>query len=197
MKKKTTEQFIKEAKAIHGDKYDYSKVNYKGCFEKVCIICPIHGEFWQTPAMHLSGQGCSKCCGRKRKTKEEFIEDAKKVHGNKYDYSKVNYVNNKTKVIITCPIHGDFLQRPDRHLFGCGCNKCGYDNTAEKCKTSLEDFIKRAKEIHGDKYDYSKVVYVNNHTKVCIICPIHGEFWQTPRTHLMGRGCPICNESHL
>jgi rubrerythrin len=121
-------------------------------------------------------------------TKDDFIRSARKVHGDKYDYSKVVYKNNKTDVCIICPIHGEFYQTPNSHLKGRGCPICGGTK-----KSTKEDFIIKAKQVHGDKYDYSKVVYVNNQIKVCIICPIHGEFYQTPKNHLSGQGCPKCS----
>jgi hypothetical protein len=129
-------------------------------------------------------------------TKEEFIEKARRVHGDKFDYSKVNYTNNKTPVIITCPDHGDFLQRPDRHLFGAGCPECGKESNGEKHRLSPEEFIKRAKEIHDNKYDYSKVNYINMGTTVIITCPKHGDYETTPSSHIYSKvGCPKCSES--
>jgi len=122
-----------------------------------------------------------------RKTTEQFIEEARQVHGDKYDYSKVEYVNSATKVCIVCPEHGEFWQRAGEHLKGKGCIKC-----AKHYKPTTEEFIEKARKAHGDKYDYSKVEYVNNKTKVCIICPEHGEFWQKPNNHLSGQGCPFC-----
>ena len=187
----TTEIFIERARKVHGEKYDYSKVEYVNAYTKVCIICPIHGEFWQRPSSHLRGQGCSKCGELKKGkynlgNKSDFIERAKKVHGDKYDYSKVEYIDTKTKVCIICPIHGEFWQRPGSHLSGRGCNLCS------KPVYDTESFIKESKKKHGDKYDYSKVEYIDAKTKVCIICPIHGEFWITPNNHLRGRGCYKC-----
>lgn len=190
--KSGTKEFIEKAKQIHGDKYDYSKVNYINNCTKVCIICPKHGEFWQTPNDHLSGYGCGECGGTKKMSTEKFIEKARKIHGGKYDYSKVEYVNNKTKVCIICPEHGEFLMNPNDHLCGHGCPNCGGAK-----KLSKKDFIEKAMKVHDDKYDYSKVEYINNKTKICIICPEHGEFWQTPNGHLNGQGCPNCKESHL
>ena len=192
-----TKEFIEKARKVHGEKYDYSKVEYKNTRTKVCIICHIHGEFWQTPNDHLNGQGCKKCGDRNKKEKqlsstEEFIEKARKVHGDKYDYSKVEYRGSYEKVHIICPIHGEFLQTPITHLKSYGCPKCALEGRQEKRKLGKDEFIKRAKEIHGDFYDYSKVEYVNNQTKVCIICPEHGEFWQTPHNHLRGQGCFEC-----
>ena len=107
MKRLTTEEFIEKARAIHGDKYDYSKVVYKTSQEKVIIVCPKHGEFLQRPNCHLNGAGCPKCCNNTKKTAESFIEDARAIHGDKYDYSKVEYVNNKIPVCIICPKHGE------------------------------------------------------------------------------------------
>ena len=190
--RKTINEFLKEAKRIHGDKYDYSKVEYMNTHSKICITCPEHGEFWQTPNRHLAGDGCPKCSGRNRTT-EEFIKIAQKIHGDKYDYSKVEYKTVGKKVCITCPEHGEFWQTPHSHLQGNNCPKCAH----QSYKHTKESFVKEAQKIHGDKYDYSKVEYVNNHTNVRIICPEHGEFWQTPNSHLCGRGCPKCKESHL
>jgi hypothetical protein len=192
----TTESFIEKAKVIHKDKFDYSKVNYVNNSTKVCIICPVHGEFWQTPHSHLSGRGCNLCSKPIHDT-ESFIEEAKKVHGDKYDYSKVNYVNGHTKVCIICPVHGEFWQTPNNHVRNRNCPKCGQIATHDKQALTTEQFIAKAKEVHGEKYDYSNVKYVNNHTEVCIICHEHGEFWQKPMKHLVGHGCIKCGESKL
>ena len=194
-RRKVKEEFIRESKEIHGDKYDYSKVEYKNATTKVIIICPIHGDFLQTPDKHLRGQGCKICGGNKQLTKEEFIEKARKIHGDKYDYSNVNYINMKTKVIITCPKHGDFPQTPNKHLSGRGCRECQYEKVSELHKLDTKEFIKRAREIHGDKYDYSKVKYVGYDNEVIIICPKHCGFKQTPHVHFLGSGCPKCNSS--
>ena len=126
------------------------------------------------------------------KTKD-FIKKAIKIHGNRYDYSKVNYIDTNTKVCIICPIHGEFWQTPHNHLRGRKCKKCYFDS--EKLNTI--SFIEKAKKVHGDKYDYSKVEYIDSKTKVCIICPKHGEFLQAPNKHLLGQGCPLCSESKL
>ena len=191
------DEFIKKAKEKHGYKYDYSKVEYINNKTKVCIICPEHGEFWQTPHNHLKGYGCSKCSGNYLHTLNEFIEKSKEIHGDKYGYSKVDYINALTKVCIVCSEHGDFWQTPHNHLKGQGCPKCFYTKNSEEKKLTLEIFIEKAKEIHGDKYDYSKVNYKGFHDKVCILCKEHGEFWQTPAHHLSGQGCRKCNESKL
>ena len=197
MKKLTTEEFIEKAIKVHGNKYDYSKVEYVNCSTKVCILCPEHGEFWQTPSEHLSGYGCQYCGKTKKMTTEEFILKAIRVHGKKYDYSKTNYINSKTKVCIICPEHGEFWQTPNMHLQGQGCKKCKNEINSMKRRKTIEQFIEEAKKIHGNKYDYSKIKYINNHTKICIICPEHGEFWQMPYNHLNGDGCSKCVTSIL
>lgn len=197
--------FLKDARRIHGDTYDYSKVKYVNNSTKVTIICPEHGEFEQTPDAHINGkQGCPMCSGRHKKTTEEFINKANLVHNNKYDYSKVVYENNKKKVCIICPEHGEFWQKPLCHLQGQGCPICGRINSNIKRKHSNEEFLKLAKKIHGDKYDYSKTVYNGCRKKVWIICHKkdsfgneHGGFLQSPNTHLNGCGCPKCRNWKL
>ena len=184
-------QFIEKAKKVHGDKYDYSKVEYINSQTKVCIICPEHGEFWQEPSAHVRGHNCPKCSNIKRgdtfrSNGTKFIEQAKNVHGGKYDYSKVEYINSSTKVCIICPNHGEFFILPQNHLLGQGCPKCVGKHL------TTEEIITKFKQVHGDKYDYSKVEYNKMHEKVCIICQEHGEFWQTPSKHINGQECPKC-----
>lgn len=195
MKKfKTTEQFVREANEIHHDKYNYSKVEYTNSKTKVCIICPEHGEFWQEANSHLKGCGCPKCAKVRHSYNnvELFINESIKLHGDKFDYSKVDFSRKNDRIKIICPIHGWFETTPHIHLLGCDCPKC-----VGIAKLSNEEFIEKSKSIHGNKYDYSKVDYKNNRTKVCIICPEHGEFWQTPHNHLIGQGCPKCKERKL
>ena len=173
MKYLTTEQFIKKAKQIHGDKYDYSKVEYINNHTKVCIICPEHGEFWQTPNSHLNGNGCSSCKGLKKLTTKEFIERAKQVHGNKYDYSKTIYVNKRTKVCIICPEHGEFWQTPHNHVYQKqGCPECGKKYAINYNKNDYENFIKTSIERFGNTYSFPLIdkEYENSHSKITIQC---------------------------
>ena len=187
--KYTTQSFIIKSEIIHHSKYDYSLVNYINNRTKVKIICPIHGAFDQIPKTHLEGSGCKICGGKSTLTKDLFIEKSNIIHHSKYDYSLVNYINNRTKVKIICHIHGIFEQLPFSHLSGKNCKLCKF--------LSKNDFIKNSIKIHGDKYDYSLVRYVNNKSKVKIICPTHGAFEQTPNLHMRGTSCKKCINNNI
>lgn len=202
-KRKTINEFVNQARLVHGDEYDYSQVEYKNSHTKVIIKCPIHDKFEQRPHRHLNGDGCKECSKKiigvkNSSTINEFIEKARLVHGDKYDYSQVVYKNNKTKIRILCSIHGEFEQYPTSHLtMRAGCSKCSYERLKiEKIKT-LDDFINQARLVHGDKYDYSQVDYENTNNYVNIFCPKHGLYPQKPYKHLQNQGCPICKESKL
>ena len=188
-----TMSFIQRANLIHNNKYDYSKVDYVNSYTKVCIICPKHGEFWQQPRKHLAGQGCTKCKNLYHYSSDEYITKVNNIHNGKYDYSKTKYINSKSLINVICPEHGEFSIRADHHLIGEGCKKCA---DIEKSKGNIT-FINESRIIHKDKYNYSKVNYINCYTPVCIICPEHGEFWQTPQKHLLGCGCQSCQNSIL
>lgn len=197
-KRLTTEQFIEKARAVHGDKYGYSKVVYVRNTDKIEIVCKEHGSFWQRPNNHLSGWGCIKCGARKQGTGklltlDETIKAFKKTHGDRYDYSKVVYITTKHKVEIGCEAHGSFWQRPNKHKSGAGCPTCANILIKLKNRDTLEQTVDGFKKIHGDRYDYSKVVYVNATTKVEIVCKEHGSFWQLPNSHKSGSGCPKCS----
>jgi len=199
----STEEFIEKAKLVHSEKYDYSKVEYIKNNIKVKIICPIHGEFEQSPANHLLGMNCFKCAQKlnsdlKRISLEEFIMRANKIYSNKYDYSLVSFSKLSEKVIIICPIHGKFTQSANSHLAGHECQKCSMiskyeDYTYIYTYDSKDTFIPKAKQVHNNKYDYSLVDYKNCHTPVKIICPIHGIFEQTPFNHMKSKGCSLCS----
>ena len=175
-KRKSVSDFVLEANTIHNDKYDYSKVIYTNRNTKVIITCPIHGDFEQTPNGHLKGYGCY-ACGRNKtkKTEHEFITKAKAVHGNFYDYSNLNYSGALNPVTIKCPIHGVFDQKASNHLNGSGCKECSLDKISNDFSDNTDTFIKKAKLIHGNKYDYSQVKYINGMTKVKIICHKHAK----------------------
>ena len=136
---KSTQEFINDSKKIHGDKYDYSKVEYINSKTKVCIICPEHGEFWQLPTNHLQGKGCRYCGGTNKSNKIDFINKAYQIHKNKYDYSKIIYTKANKKVTIICPIHGPFQQEANSHLQGHGCPYCNESHLENKIRFILEE----------------------------------------------------------
>ena len=264
MAKLTTEEFINKAKAVHGDRYDYSKVEYVDARTNVCIICKKHGEFWQRPSHHTDGRGCSKCAfevnaakmrfwtkekchevaskyaemktfrteckdaynaamkhkwlkdytwlsykidvskpkkKRQSYTQEEIIEKIRSIFGEHYSYEKVEYKAMKVPITLVCHEkdangveHGEFMMRPDNIFSGKqGCPKCYDDRRSRLQRKPVEKFIEEAKKVHGELYEYHKVEYINTKTEVCIVCKIHGDFWQTPTAHLVGHGCPYCS----
>ena len=190
MKKLTTEEFIIRSKSVHSNLYDYSLTKYINKRTKVIIICPIHGKFEVLPQVHLKGCKCRFCVGNNFKMNNDvFIKKSKEIHGNSYDYSLVEYINNYTKVKIICPLHGVFEQTPNSHLSNKnGCSKCGGTK-----KLTNNEFIEISNKIHNNFFDYSLTNYINNKTKVEIICPIHGVFKQKPINHTsLRQACPKC-----
>jgi hypothetical protein len=194
--KLSTEEFIERAKKVHGEKYSYEKIKYKNARTKVTITCREHGDFLQNPNHHLNGHNCYKCKGDVIIDQNQFIEKAKEIHGNKYDYSKACYINKNTKVTIICPEHGEFRQTSRYHLKGKRCQKCGIIKEHNKTKLTIEQFITKAILIHGDKYNYDKTKYYGGKNKIIIVCKKHGEFRQIPESHLQNKGCPNCNISY-
>ncbi len=193
----TTEEWVTKARKKHGGRYDYSEVEYVNSYTKVKIRCREHGIFEQTPNAHSSrGSNCPKCRNADRfgkswgrRTTEEWISIAKATHGDRYDYSEVDYVNNYTPVKIRCFVHGEFEQRPNAHtVYGHGCPDCSDDSR----RFSNQEIIAQFKEAHGERYDYSKVDYLNDNTKVVITCSVHGDFEQLPYSHKNGNNCPFC-----
>ena len=188
----TNDSFIKKAKDVHGDKYDYSLIDYKDSKTKVSIICKKHGIFYQCTNSHLNGHGCSECSNNLKMTTEKFIEKCDKVHNYKFDYSLVQYENNHIKIKIICPIHGVFDQRASSHKRGVGCKKCS-DESIRYNALDTEKFIEKSKNIHGDKYDYSLSEYTGVFNNIKIICKVHGVFEQLPNNHFKKLGCPKCS----
>jgi len=196
---RNTESFIRDCIAIHGNKYTYEDTEFVKRKDNVEINCVKHGKFEIKADNLLSGKGCMKCAVEKRAdlrrdTTEDFIEKSRKVHGDKYDYSISVYVLDDVPLNIRCPIHGDFSMTPDAHKHSQGCSKCANVSRSKKHSDTLEDFVRKAKLTHGDKYIYSEVDYVGSKSKVKIICPSigHGAFYQQPDNHIEGQGCPIC-----
>lgn len=187
MRKLTQNEFIRLAKEKHGNKYDYSKTAYVNARTPADIICPVHGLFSQTAYKHLSGQGCPKCAKNQLLTKEEWIENARKIHGDKYDYSRCEYKGNHIKTKIICKACGNILfQSPHNHLRR-GCSVC-----SGKHRYTTEEWVRLARKTRGDEYGYLKADYKGANEKICITCKKHGSFWQTPREHIAGNGCPVC-----
>ena len=200
-RKLTKDEFIAKAKAVHGDKYNYNKVDYRSDKEKVIITCPIHGDFEITPHSHKNGHGCDKCAKLKqskerRMTVEEFIARAKQKHGDRYDYSLVEINSNSgSKAEIKCKKCGAvFFQIINNHLRGHGCPECAKRQKSEAQRITKKDFVVKARQKHGDRYDYSLVeINGNNKTKVAIKCNACGAtFFQKINNHLNGQGCPYC-----
>lgn len=211
-KKQTLEEFIKKSNIAHNFKYNYDKSIYINKQTKVIVICPEHGDFEVTPGAHyILKSGCPECAKISRsKTKskglEKFIKQANLKWNSFYNYSKVNYINNYTKVEIICPIHGSFFKDPRSHIdpqrYG-GCQSCSKERLSkiiskvqqQKPKgTNREAFIDYCNGIHNNKYSYDKMNYVNMMTPIEIICPIHGTFTQHPINHYQGKGCPECGK---
>lgn len=264
MKKLTNDEFILKANKIHGQFYNYDFTEYVRNRDKVNIVCPLHGEFFQTPNAHLNGQGCKICGDEKGINKrtlshskfliklkqkqpvlfselkiignytgmnnnilisdnfgllrvtpysllsgckptilsaidktEYYVNKAKYIHNGFYSYEKTMYTSGNSKLIIKCPIHGEFEQIATSHIIGHGCVKCFNEDIRGKSSLLNTDlFCEMANEVHKFLYDYSKVNYTKSVDKVIIICKNHGEFTQTPASHLSGVGCPLCGYMH-
>lgn len=125
-----------------------------------------------------------------------FLEKSNHIHNNKYDYTKSVYKNTYSKIIITCSLHGDFLQTPKNHKNGHGCPKCSIIDRKSKLSNNLFFFIKKSNTIHGDRYDYSKSIYINNRTNLIVTCYKHGDFLITPSHHYIGHGCKHCTNNY-
>lgn len=200
----TFDFFVKEATKVHGDKYFYNESYFNAPDEKrrIIITCKKHGEFKMTPYNHLAGQICHFCREENRKfykleTFEEFLNKAKKMHGDKYIYPPQEYKGSHHKVNIICPKHGEFKQTAIKHYNGQGCPKCSYEKRASDKVSTFENVVERCNSKHLNKYIYDKDTYLNCYTPFKITCPVHGEFWQTPNNHLQGHGCPRCSNSLL
>lgn len=190
MNKKTTKDTVIDFIKVHGDKYDYSKVDYKNAITKVCVVCKIHGPFYITPNSHKNGSGCYRC-GReivensRRKTNEDFISKCVKIHGDKYDYSNTLYNGNLEYVSIICKKHGEFKQQARKHSQGQNCKKCVNEN-------NMVDFVEMCINKYPE-YDYSKVDYKGMFIDVTITCKEHGDFKVKPISfYHKSRGCKKC-----
>lgn len=189
----TLAEFETLARRVHGGKFKY--LSYIAMKEPANIECPVHGIFQQTPQDHLKAvTGCKKCGVEKRSDSSrlstvEALVRCVEVHGGRYDLSKVKYVGASEKIIVVCAEHGEFYPSYSNFVYGkTGCPTC-----AGNQKRTLEEFVRKASDVHGNKYNYSLVNYVNKESVVKIICPEHGEFVKAPNHHLNGSGCQKCS----
>lgn len=205
--KLTREQFVERGNKKYEDAYDYSKVTFVSKKTPVVIGCVKHGEFMKAPSEHLNSKsgGCNACNhlataslqkGTHKYTKDNFIERCMITHRGRYSYSKTNYTHHTAPVTITCLEHGDFEQAPLSHIKGHGCWDCSRAQQKISRTYTTEEFIKRAQEVHGSRYDYSLVVYTKAQSKVRFLCNAHGVFEQIPNDHLRGLGCSKCGTSY-
>lgn len=217
-KKKEQDLLIQQFQDVHHFKYTYDKVVYNGTLKKVIITCSIHGDFRQQPAIHLNGYGCKLCgdksetggiytgketakaCNKFKFTLDTFTDEAVQIHGLIYEYFNLRTENHRTIIDIKCKIHGVFTMQTGHHLQGYGCKKCSVKMKQRRLdmRSNNEEFIKKARKVHGDIYDYSEVDYITaagDGHEVTIICKKHGAFKQKPTDHLAGNGCSKCSRS--
>lgn len=180
--------FVEKARAVHGDRYLYDRVEYTGSDGKVEVGCREHGYFFQRAVNHLSGGNCPKCNKYSTKDLEYYLTRAREIHGDTYDYSQATYSRTIDETTFICPTHGEFRQTWHNHVhLKHGCQKCGSGHN----KFTHEGFVGRARDVHGDTYEYISQ-YINAHTPLEIRCKHHGVFTQRPYSHLGGQGCPSC-----
>lgn len=188
------DSFILYCSDLHNNKYDYSLIpeEFKSS-SYIKIICPEHGIFKQVANEHKRGRGCRYCSKNSRKkSTSTFIKEAKELHGDRYDYSRVNYINSHTKVEIICPKHGSFFQMPHNHLNKAGCRKCANEIETLRKTKPFNVFLKEASRLYDNKYFYLECTYIKGKSPISIVCPIHGVFKVRPANHLNGIECPEC-----
>jgi Zn ribbon nucleic-acid-binding protein len=204
----TEDDFIKKAKYVHNNFFEYEKGSFVNVSSKVGVICPIHGIFYQKANNHLNGANCPKCKHdkiihkiTKLQTKNKstvkydtdtFVKKVQQLYGDKYILENIKYVNNRTPIYVGCKEHGYFSITPNHLLSGRGCSKC-----SKNYHYTTDEIIEKFKEIHGDKYIYDKTKYTRTHDNITVTCKIHGNFEISPSNHLNGEGCPKCNNSKL
>ncbi len=194
VKRITTEDWVKRAKSLHGDQYDYHLVEYVTAKINVNVICSKHGEWLCNPDSHISkGTGCPKCGGSQKKTTSEFVDKAKLVHGENYDYSFVSYTNAHTNIKIVCTKHGSFKQSPTAHLSGQGCPKCGQDLITNKLKLNINELNKRLYEKSNGMVTVDSETYIAANKAANFICKKHGEFRRLANSVIYGKHpCLAC-----
>jgi len=181
--------YINQVNNIHNNYYLYNNINYINTKTDIIVTCPKHGDFIINANHHLKGYGCPLCNKGSYLTTKTFIIKALEIYGDSFSYEKTNYINNKTKMTVTCSKHGDFQVTPYNFFKGHTCIKCHFEK-----KFDNDYFLEKARLKHNDLYDYPEK-YINSITKIKIICKKHGAFYQKPNDHLQGHGCPICKNS--
>lgn len=196
----STDEFVAKAKEVHGDRYLYSKTEYRSHRYKVVVTCKVHGDFHQDPSNHLSGHGCPMCAhdatgDRTRLQQDDFLRKARAKHGDAYGYELARYTRYGDKATIRCPEHGYFTQIVADHLDGHGCPACGTQIAPGAPALPFDTFEARARLVHGDEYQYDREAFSTVRSKVRIKCEQHGWFEQVGANHLNGTGCPFCSIS--
>jgi len=193
----TRAEFVERANKVHDDKYDYDHMKYVNMKTKIEIVCKTHGIFIVGPQHHVrktNPTGCLKCRGISRFTQAEFINFANETHNNKYNYDETVYIKSTTKIKVKCDSHGIFIVGPYHHIRQpnpTGCPKCGIIAKRDKLRKSQSLFKEQATQFHNGKYNYDNVEYVDGSTEILINCPVHNNFYQLPKLHLI-HGCPEC-----
>lgn len=187
----TQEDFISRSKIINGDKFDYSLVDYVNLETKVIIKCNKGHIFKQRPDGHLKLKGCPKCGGHGPYSQDDFLFKAKQIHGDRYDFSKIEYINHKTPITVICSVHKDFFIMPPVFLRGSGCKRCAFDSF----KLTQEEFLHKAVKVHLNRFDLSLIKYCGSNQYLTPICHKHGIFTIKAYKFLSGRGCPKCHIS--
>lgn len=200
VKRITAEEYLHRVKCKFGELYDYSKLNYTTSYNKIEIGCYTHGFFTTNPNTFTAGKGCPECQVTKRAksstfSTKEYLDKIDRDHKLNYDLSMVDYKHANSKIEVICRTHGTFSVRASAFARGTGCRLCAYELNTKRMSSNVDDFIARAKSVHGNRYDYSLVEYETALKNVEIICETHGIFHQTPASHLTGRGCPSCKKS--
>jgi len=200
MREKYFQEFLINAENKFGNKYDYSLVKYINSVTEIEILCPDHKSFFQTPVIHLmSKYGCQSCAviehsNNSRHTQEYFIQKAKEAHGEKYNYDESVYTGMSDKILIKCNDHGLYWQLVSDHISGRGCSDCGKIKCSLANRSTTDEFIEKARKVHGETYSYNDTVYIRKHEPLIITCKIHGKFIQRADIHLRGFKCKKCNK---
>jgi Zn finger protein HypA/HybF involved in hydrogenase expression len=205
-RRKSQDEYVRQAIEKHAGRYDYSEVEYRGRGHKIRIVCDEHGPFLQEPQDHLRGSGCPTCArgarvNKERKarglqpvrlTQDDFLRKAKRSHGATYNYSKAVYTKHSEPVIVICGLHGEFMQTAGDHMRGRGCPTCARRKAGLRQRKTTDMFIAEATAKHEGRYSYPNCRYVTAKLPVQIECGEHGPFSQVPSEHLKGHGCPVC-----